>query len=568
MSKKVTNTPLKYNWKVIALIIMAVTVFATLPISGILKKPEKNAVKIGVILPSDEQFNFEWPIRFAEAQINNFCETLRKDIVFEFVVESTPDWDPTVHQEYIEQFDTMDIDLIIGGFSSGQAQASLEYIKENDMLLISPSSTAPALEMEDNLFRLAPNDAYEANAIAEMLWSWGIDAVIVLTEDSPHVHDIYHSFEAIYPIPIHYSENIIGLIQNHLDSLETSVGVLIADGYEIDRIGALYLGSGAQEVADIVLHEEVDGTGVPRYQNLQSILWFSNNWNAKSEPLLEVSDVESLRFFSTLYAPFPRTGKWDWLSNMYTEDTGKEFNFYIANCYDAAWIYAKAVIEASKDKTEFIKPILRPTANQYFGASGWCHLNMAGDRRPLDYDIWGIGEGGDGVEWIRYGWYESYSDEVTWYTHLGIDPLSSIRRITLFEDEITISEDETTFLVHGWVTGPDPMGVYDLPYWSDMTGPQQIEFLSYANFELEMEDGMGGGPDPVTLRGFGWLVATPEGDNVYVVRYVVFHPNTFDSTKSPYTLNGHWSLRFTPVGEDPIEITYDDSITVNVLPVP
>jgi len=57
-------------------------------------------------------------------------------------------------------------------------------------------------------------------------------------------------------------------------------------------------------------------------------------------------------------------------------------------------------------------------------------------------------------------------------------------------------------------------------------------------------------------------------DKMYVSYYVAFPPYTFDSTESPYTFDGHWSLVYTPTGETPIEITYDDSITVNVLSVP
>ena len=130
-------------------------------------------------------------------------------------------------------------------------------------------------------------------------------------------------------------------------------------------------------------------------------------------------------------------------------------------------------------------------------------------------------------------------------------------RISLFDSTIDVYEDETAYVSHGWVTGGSYEGV-DLPSWSEMTSEQQSEFLSTARFELTV-DGI-----TFELSSFQWL----ESDEMYVSYYVSFPPDTFDTAESPYTFDGHWSLIYTPTGEAPIEITYDDSITVNVLSAP
>ena len=131
------------------------------------------------------------------------------------------------------------------------------------------------------------------------------------------------------------------------------------------------------------------------------------------------------------------------------------------------------------------------------------------------------------------------------------------QRISLFDSTINVYEDETTYVSHGWVTGGSVSGV-TLPSWSEMTSEQQSEFLASASFTLTVDE------VTVDLDHFQWL----ESGEMYVSYYVAFPPYTFDSAESPYTFNGHWSLTYTPTGEAPIEITYDDSITVNVLPVP
>jgi len=93
--------------------------------------------------------------------------------------------------------------------------------------------------------------------------------------------------------------------------------------------------------------------------------------------------------------------------------------FYERCLYDVAWIYAKAVLLASKTDPMAVKPVLPDVASEHFGVTGWCNLNAAGDRSKSDYEIWGV----DGnVLWITYGLYDMFTGKVTWYTDLGISP--------------------------------------------------------------------------------------------------------------------------------------------------
>jgi len=99
---------------------------------------------------------------------------------------------------------------------------------------------------------------------------------------------------------------------------------------------------------------------------------------------------------------------------------------------------------------------------------------------------------------------------------------------------LVFSESETTFVIHGWVTGPgDPIS--DHPYWSEMTPAQKVEFLKTARFELFINS------NPIELRRFQWYDHGTDG--MYVVYWTVFPSHTF-TAGSEYIFEGIWSVEY------------------------
>lgn len=421
----------KRKWIAIAAIfIIAVTIFSLYPFARAKKPPKPSReITIGVIAPMEGwPIGVEWVFSFAEEKINEFCENLDHEVTFKFdyrYAEGNPD----SHQAIVENFNAEGVNLLIGGFFSGQAGASLDYVNEHNMLMFSPSSTAPELAIEDdNLFRLSPDDSVEGGIIAETLWSWGIDAVIVLQENRPYadkLHDaIADEYDGVIYDRIWYTwdwghpEYILPQLDQAEASASGAIGV-----HGVDHVGILFIGGGG-ELQQIATYVD-DPPDSHDYTNLQEIIWFGSSMTAmNSEVSTNAPNAEILRFFSPYYAT-PRNRRWDWFSEQYSLHNPGELTYYAAACWDVAWIYAKAILIAETTDTEAVKSILRVQSGHYFGVTGWCHLNPAGDRHFLDYDIWGCGEVPDTtphVEWIRYGHYEDYSGEVTWFTDLGISP--------------------------------------------------------------------------------------------------------------------------------------------------
>lgn len=114
--------------------------------------------------------------------------------------------------------------------------------------------------------------------------------------------------------------------------------------------------------------------------------------------------------------------------------------------------------------------------------------------------------------------------------------LSKYQRINLLSPlPIEIFEDETAFVLHGWVTGGVEGEIPEWLFWSEMTGKQKNEYLKTASFELFI-DGI-----PVELRRFKWYNHGLDG--MYIVYYAVFPSHTF-TAGSEYIFEGIWSVEF------------------------
>ena len=207
-----------------------------------------------------------------------------------------------MHLQKVQEFHDERVDLIIRGRWSSQAQSSLDYANDNEMLLFSPSSTSPQLAIhDDNLFRLCPDDNQQAPAIAEMLWSWGIEAVTVIQRGDVWADGIYNKFKDEYPVRggvilkrIRYAEDVQDF-SNYLADAEAEASNAVGV-YGAKHVGVLIL-SFAESVTMV--------TQAKDYSTIYSLKWFGSDGTAMSQQLIDDAPEESdhLKIFSTLAAP-------------------------------------------------------------------------------------------------------------------------------------------------------------------------------------------------------------------------------------------------------------------------
>ena len=151
-------------------------------------------VQIGYISASTAGLETSQPLceDIITVDINNYLAKLSYDTDVEILVD-TADGQAAIHLEKVQSFKSMDVEIFLGGGWSSQAQAALGYVNDNDMLMISSSSTSPLLAIaNDRLYRTCPTDYVQAPAISNMWQSWGADAILILQRGDSWADGIYN----------------------------------------------------------------------------------------------------------------------------------------------------------------------------------------------------------------------------------------------------------------------------------------------------------------------------------------------------------------------------------------
>lgn len=401
---------------VLAVLLITFSLIFPLPLSFSVPPPKK--IRIGVIASSTSGLETLQPLfkQIIEPDINAYMAKLPRDrfnppMVFEFLIEDAQS-SAEVHLQKVQMFHKMGVDLIIGGGWSSQAAASLDYINEHGMLLISASSTSPLLAIPgDNLFRVCPDDAMQGKAISAMLLSKGVTKAIVIQRDDTWGNGIYGAFEAEYTSG---GGTIIAYEQYPTYETDFTMYLASAEAAATGTPDEGVLMLSFEEAVTIILQAQ-------DYPDIYSLEWFGSDGTAMSYILSDEAPEQAchLKIYSTMGAP-TYSSKYDEMAQRYYDLVGQEMDFYTACHVDAAWLLAMGVLETQSSNTKQVKAtdiiqVLPDVASRYFGYSGWCLLNEAGDRMSMNYDIWGFAEVSGQCVFFKYGFYDTITSQITWY---------------------------------------------------------------------------------------------------------------------------------------------------------
>jgi len=372
-------------------------------------------IKIGVTCPTTQMMEY-LPnlIGIAENDINIYCQNNGIPYEFQFIIEDCNS-QAAIALEKTQEFKSRDIQLIIGHGWTSQCQASLPYANDNDILLFSPSSTNPILSISgDNLFRLCSPDNYQAHVIAKMIWEYGIKAVVVIQIDNSWADNIFSDFNETYH---KMGGFVIDRIKYDLDTMDFSSYLEIANRliesyilqYGVDKVGVELISYSDASDPDII-------SQAVEYSNLSQLVWFGSDSTANSFPIIEKAFSSARKL--GLYCPLTSSDYNDMyyeVEEKFSKATGNKFDIYLANYYDACWIYALSVIKVSTDDALTIKSILSEVSQAYHGASGWCILNENGDRESINYDIWRVDYNEHGEPaWVNVGYFDFITNTIIW----------------------------------------------------------------------------------------------------------------------------------------------------------
>jgi len=400
----------------ITLVLLCSVAYFT-PISS--SAPPVKKIRIGVIsgwggIPEyyDQQdWDTDYYKKIIEPDINAYLAKLPRNrftpvTQVEFLIESAgPEGDPAVHLEMVKKFHAMGVNLIIGGVYTSQAAGSLNYINSHDMVMISASATGVELSVADNLFRLVPDDGGQAHAIAAMLADKGITRLIVIQRDDNWANGIVTALDPLF------SGTILTPVK--FTDYTTDFGPIV------DAADELYTGAANEGLLYLSFDEQVLTAAVGH--DILNLNWYGADGTALNSLIHDnaLAQASQVKLYSSMATTTPETESSSKFLAMKTEfETlfpSEYFNLFSASTIDASWLLTLAVLETQNSVLPTISGgeiarVLPDIASRYYGYSGWCGLNAAGDRMPGNYAIWGY----DSFGYHQFGMYLTATDTITW----------------------------------------------------------------------------------------------------------------------------------------------------------
>ena len=373
----------------------------------------EDEVSIGILTPlTGDLSSFGIQLNYAaELAVADFNEYLAENGVAWRLVATNEDTEtnPVRALEKVQALHSKGVDIIVGPAGSAQLSSILAYMNDNNMVAISPSSTAPALAIPDDAaFRTVPNDLNQGKALAALFDYSGMEAVIPILRN-----DVYG----------------IGLVDAAAENFEARGGVMY-EGVRYNPESSDYsvgVAELADAVSDAVETHGADKTAVlaisfdevvpifqaaASYDVLNDVRWFGGEAVAQSteisaDPIASEFAMDTdLVTVQLLLAPGDRA---DSVSERVQEWLGEEPTAFVYTTYDAVWLAGLSVLETGSTDASDIRAALPGVAESYSGgALSSTELNEAGDLTLGNYEMWAIMQG----EWVRGVTYDGQSDSI------------------------------------------------------------------------------------------------------------------------------------------------------------
>ena len=410
----------------------------------------EDTVRIGSLLPltgvaSSTGKSTEKALNIALRDVNNYFSTNNSSLRFELVTVDTES-DPTKSLEKLMFLKENGIMTVIGPATSAELEAVRDYANNNDILLISHSSTAPSLAVkDDNIFRFVPDDTHQAKAISRLMWNDGIRYVIPFWRNDVYGSELLNAVKTNFqsmggeidlgnetryaPRTGQLAASLyrinFALWDKDLRNLDIEVQEAISR-YGPDKVG-VYLIS-LDEVSPIFIQAH-------SYPALSKVKWYGSDGSVLNDGLTRNHDSAHFAVNTSFYNPIFRIDypeddneKLDTVLEEIRNEIGIKPSPYSAVAYDILWVIAKAenntryvsvttdynntnikgsndsyfadtygtdIAELADNSTEdryiaYLGEELIRSANTYHGITGNTTLNEMGDRERAEYDIMAI----------------------------------------------------------------------------------------------------------------------------------------------------------------------------------
>ncbi len=378
-------------------------------------------VEVGALFPATGDLatygeNSRSALALAEEEVNEFLEEAGAGWSLKLVHEDSAT-DPVVSLDKTESLFARGIEFIIGPQASDCVASIKDYCDANEILVISPSSTRPGLNVPDDfLFRFCPTDLIQGPAIARLIIGDDVTKVIVVYRDDAWGKGLHDATKARFEQPAIGGEFIesIGYDPDApgFDTIAATLDTKVASAkttYGADKVGVLYIAF--EEVVQFFTECAVyssDGWGVK---------WYGSDGTTLSAAMIADTTVAGFSyqsgFINPIFSP-TRSDKWQKVHDHVKADLGRSPDSYTYAAYDIVWALAVSLMTVDDYDASAVRDVLPDVTESIFGSSGWFVLNADGDRAASDYDLWIIDLVDTTYEWKLVGKYVQATDSIVW----------------------------------------------------------------------------------------------------------------------------------------------------------
>jgi branched-chain amino acid transport system substrate-binding protein len=332
--------------------------------------------------------------------------------------------DPTVADTVLKSMAASGIVVVVGPLNSGALKAIYKDAEASQVVLISPSSTSPALAgVSPYVFRTAPNDFYQGSADARIMYTNGVRGVVIAYRDDTYGYGLYNytsaRFEAIGGTgvtvdAVPYSTSLAGtqafssIAATISSDYQTLVGQYGADHVAVDTISFEEVG---------LLLEEMQASYPKMLSTPQP--WYGVDGEAGDTVLTNSTYgplMQSVRMDATVFG-YTNSSKTMGVCSDFASQPSLSCNSYGLGAYDDVWLGALSILQCGANSGTCVSTILPSIADSYYGVTGWTLLTPGHDRQGGDYQIWQVANPPGnpmGLNWYLAGSWSGQSDSVTW----------------------------------------------------------------------------------------------------------------------------------------------------------
>ena len=379
--------------------VLAVVTAGLLSGVGVASAEIPSEVKIGGI------FDYDWAegeegARITEIAVNDFNE---------YLANIGADWTMSVSLEdaqsnnnialnKIQDFNTAQVDILVGVAYSSHINLAASYIKNNDILVLSHGSQADILSIDDTVFRLVPSDKNQAPAIAKMIEDAGIESLIFVYRGDTwgdglveHVKELFNG--TIAEEEIRYDQDT-RVFSSSLSLLNDDIIPEQIEKYGADAVGVLYVGT--DEFLPFMQSAQ------KFYTNVDDVRWFGSNTQSVKTYFFEDDSAKEFakatQFTATRSIPAgDGNAIREHVDAQYMEMYNSTVSTYGYAAYDSIWLLGNAILQTQSTDTHTLTNAIPHVASHMLGAAGDLTLTEYGDLYVASFTVMQV----SGDDWVQ-----------------------------------------------------------------------------------------------------------------------------------------------------------------------